>query len=206
MALLIDVGHSGWMTAEDIRTELRRIAPHADIRTCDDLGNPAEIRMLAVSALRGDLLAQLPNLELVQKLGAGVETILRNPDLGAHMRVTRLKPDAPAREIAEYILAYILRAQRNMAFHEAEQRQSRWTSAEPRETPQTIVGVLGLGHIGGRTARLLRDLGYQVQGWSRTPKSIDGITCCHGFEALPALLARCDHVAAILPAPASWSG
>lgn len=199
MALLIDVGHGGWMSAEEIREEIRAHAPDADIRVRGAPGDRAGVRMLAVSRLDPDLPAQLPDLQLVQKLGAGVETIVAHPALPAHIRVARLKPEAPAREIAEYCLAYILRAQRNMAFHDAEQAARRWSPAAPRVTSDTAVGVLGLGHIGGRCAALLRDLGFRVKGWSRAPRALAGIDCRHGAAALPQLLGECDHVCAILP-------
>ena len=206
MALLIDGGLSGWMTDAEIAEQVRAQLPGADVRTPDTLGNAEDITMIAVVVLPADRPAQLPNLQLVQKLGAGVETIVGHPALPDPVRVTRLKPDAPAREIAEWFLAYILRAHRNMPFHEAEQAKSNWNAVEPHYTPDTVVGVLGLGHIGGRTARMLRDIGFRVKGWSRSPKEIDGVECRHGYDTLPGLLGECDHVCAILPSTTETVG
>ncbi len=199
MALLIDTGLTNWISDADIANDIRSAIPGADIRTPDAIGNADEITMVAVVGLKDDHLHQLPNLKLVQKLGAGVETIVGNPNLPDHMRVARLKPDAPAQGIAEWFVAYILRAQRHMAFHEAAQARAEWLPKEPTFTPHTTVGVLGLGHIGDRTARMLRAVGFQVLGWSRSPKQIEGVTCVHGDDALPGLLGQCDHVCAILP-------
>lgn len=199
MALLIDIGHGGWMTEEEIADAVRAQLPDADIRLRDALGDAEQIRMIAVSRLRPDLPGQLPGLQLVQKLGAGVETIVGHPGLPDTVRVTRLKPEAPAREIAEYILTYILCEQRQVRFYAKEQTRRAWTPVAPRETPDTVVGVLGLGHIGGRTARLLRDLGFRIIGWSRSAKHIEGIDCVHGPEPLPEVLGQCDYVASILP-------
>lgn len=197
MALLIATGTTGWISNEEIASDLRALAPEADIRT--DPGNPEDITMIAVSRLSTSLVQTLPNLQLVQKLGAGVEGIVSSPALPPHIRVTRLKPDAPAQEIAEYCLAYILWRQRNMAAHEAAQRAGTWHPVEPREAGKATVGVLGLGHIGGRTARMLRDHGFTVLGWSRSQHDIDGVPCHAGLDALPGMLAQCDYVAAILP-------
>lgn len=210
MALLIDIGMTGWMEdtdlADEVRALLRAISPGADVRTRATLGDPAQIRMLAVSSLAPDLPGKLPNLELVQKLGAGVETIVNHPALPPRVRVARLKPDAPAHEIAEYCLAYILRGQRNMAQHEAAQARRSWAPIEPRFAPDTTVGVLGLGHIGSCTAALLRHVGFRVIGWARTAKSIDGVDCRHGADALAPMLGECDYVAAILPSTAATRG
>ena len=191
MALLIDTGLSDWMSDAEIAEEVLRRSPDIDVRTPETIGNLEEITMIALVGLKDVHLQQLPNLQLIQKLGAGVETIVGNPNLPAHIRITRLKPDAPAQGIAEWFLAYILRAQRHMSFHELAQAKSEWVPKAPVFTPQSVVGVLGLGHIGDRTARMLHAVGFQVFGWSRTPKRIDGITCVHGNSALPDLLRRC---------------
>ena len=206
MAVLISIGHDGWYTEEQLADELRSLDPGADIRPLSAPGKLEEITVLAVSALKGDLPARLPNLQLVQKLGAGVETIVAHPSLAPHVRVARLKPQEPAHEIAEYCLAYVLRGQRNMAAHAASQARSAWEPLAPRRPQETTVGVLGLGHIGGRTARLMRDMRFRVLGWSRSPNAIEGVDCRHGDAALPQMLGECDYVCSILPSTPATRG
>ena len=206
MALLIDIGHSGWLTEAEIRNDVLEHLPGADVRTPDAMGNPDEITMIAVLRLRDTLPAQLPNLQLVQKLGAGVETIVAHPALPDPVRVTRLKPQAPAQEIAQFCLTFVLREERQLRFYATEQTAKRWSPVAPREAHKTVVGVLGLGHIGGRTARLMRDLGFQVLGWSRSPKEMDGITCLSGPDGLTDLLGRSDYICAILPSTTETRG
>jgi glyoxylate/hydroxypyruvate reductase A len=199
MALLIEIGQPEWMANGELCDQLRPLLPGADIRCGPELGDPADIAMLVCSRLLPDLPTRLPNLRLVQKLGAGVETIVASPNLGPEVRVARLKPDAPAQEIAEYCLAYVLREQRNMAFHADRQRAHAWDVLAPRETPATTVGVLGLGHIGGRVATALAGLGFRVLGWSRSAKTLPGVGCRHGAAALLPMLGECDYVASVLP-------
>ncbi|MCP5084896.1 MAG: glyoxylate/hydroxypyruvate reductase A [Alphaproteobacteria bacterium] len=206
MALLIDVNMPEWMSDEDLRRDVLSILPGTDVRLYENMGDPSEIEMAAVTRLRPDLAAQLPNLKLVQKLGAGVETMVGNPDLPAHVRITRLKPDAPAREIAEFCLAYILREQRNMQFHDRRQTECAWDPIPPRITPQSVVGVLGLGHIGSRTANMIAGVGFKVIGYSRSPKYTEGIDCRHGADALLPMLAECDYVASVLPSTPETRG
>ena len=199
MALLIEIGQSGWITNAELRAELMPLMPGQDVWISLDEGDPAEITMLATSRLPDDLPAKLPNLQLVQKLGAGVETIVNHPALGPDVRVARLKPQLPAQEIAEYCLAYVLRGQRNMARHEDSQKRSSWDPVEPKQAARTTVGVLGLGHIGGLTARLMASLDFNVLGWSRSQKEMEGITCLSGEDGLKELLGQSDYVCAILP-------
>jgi glyoxylate/hydroxypyruvate reductase len=206
MALLVDTGISGWVSNADLRDQVLAYAPGADVRLRSDMGDPGEIRMVAVGKLQNDLPALLPNLELVQKLGAGVETIVAHPALPEHVRVARLKPEGTAQEIAEYLLAHILRAQRHLSAHDAAQAKRLWAPIEPLTTASTRVGVLGLGHIGTRTATLLRDIGFQVMGWSRSLKQVEGVICVNGPHALPPLLGQCDYVCAILPSTPDTRG
>lgn len=206
MALLIDVNMPEWMSDEGLQQEVLAILPNTDVRVFGNMGDPADIEMAAVTRLRPELARQLPNLKLVQKLGAGVETMVGNPDLPTHIRIARLKPDAPAQEIAEFCLAYILREQRNMKHHDAKQAEQIWDPIPPRKTPETVVGVLGLGHIGARTANMIAGVGFKVIGYSRSPKYIEGIDCRHGTNALLPMLAECDYVASVLPSTPETRG
>ncbi len=200
MALLIDTGLPHWMTDEALREVLAPLLPDTTIY-CGRPDKPRpDVIMLATAEFRADVLSLLPSLALVQKLGAGVEKIVRAPDLPPHLRLARLAPDIQAREIAEYCLAYVLRHQRNMGLHEAAAAAGTWNPVAPRRTDRSTVGVLGLGHIGGWTARLFAKLGFEVLGWSRSPHVIDGVDCRAGADALPDLLAACNYVVAILPA------
>ncbi|NNE22393.1 MAG: glyoxylate/hydroxypyruvate reductase A [Rhizobiales bacterium] len=206
MALLLDIRQENWMREEDLRDELAPHLPGVPIYCSFDEAAADKVVMLASIKLYPGVAAGLPNLQLVQKLGAGVDAIVADPDLKPAVRVTRLKPDAPAREIAEFCLAYVLREQRNMLFHQANAAMGQWVEREPRETLKTTVGVLGLGHIGGRTAKMFAGLEFNVIGWSRTPRQIDGIDCRAGDNALPGMLGECDYVASILPSTPQTRG
>ncbi len=199
MSLLIDIRDPGWMTEEDLRDQIAPLLPDVTIHAGIDDGDMTDVTMMAAVQLFPGVAAGLPSLQMIQKLGAGVDGIVRDPDLPSHVRVTRLKPDGPAQEIAEYCLAYVLREQRNMPAHEADTAKKKWVQIAPRITSELTVGVLGLGHIGGRTARLFAQMGYRVLGWARSQKSIDGVDCRAGLDALPAMLGECDFVCSILP-------
>ena len=199
MTILLDIRQPAWMSEEQLRDQLAPHLPGVTIH-CHPTDAPLDdVEMLVCVGLHDGVAASLPGLRLVQKLGAGVDAIVADPDLAPEVQVTRLKPDAPAREIAEFCLAYVLREQRNMRFHEAHAEKAEWVQVPPSITPETTIGVLGLGHIGARTARLFAHLEFRVIGWSRTPKTIDGVDCRAGEDALPDLLAECDHVCSILP-------
>ena len=199
MALLLDVRDPAWMREEDLRDLLAPQLPDVPIYCGLAEAEPDRVKMVAVVGLRPGVAAQLPALQLVQKLGAGVETIMRAADLPPQVRVARLKPQSAAQEIAEYCLAYVLRDQRQLLRYEADTQAKRWDPVPPRQAGKTTVGVLGLGHIGAEVARRFARLDFRVLGWSRSLKTVEGVTCSAGLEALPAMLATCDHVISVLP-------
>ena len=199
MALLLDIRSPEWMTEQQLEEILQPMLPDVDIY-CSHPGDQAEkITMLATVKLHPGVVAGLPNLQLVQKLGAGVDGIVGDPDIDPSIRVTRLKPDIPAHEIAEYCLTYVLQNQRNLLFHIENQTNKQWITEPPRKSGSTTVAVLGLGHIGARTAAYFAALGFRVIGWSRSSKTIAGVQCRHGDEALDGVLEQADYVACILP-------
>jgi len=63
------------------------------------------------------------------------------------------------------------------------------------------VGIAGLGALGTACARALDAIGYQVRGWSRTPKHElpIGIEAFHGEAGRDAFLAGCDTLVCLLP-------
>ena len=59
--------------------------------------------------------------------------------------------------------------------------------------------MMGLGELGSGAARVLRVHGFQVGGWSRTPKEIEGVDGFAGDHGLSPFLARTDILVCLLP-------
>lgn len=188
-----------WLREEDLLDQLAPLLPRVPIHCGPPDGSLPDVTMLACTRLAPERLAQLPNLKVIQKLGAGVDTMVSNPDLPPHVRIARLSQDIQGREIAEYCLTYVMAHQRNLFQHLTDQTAGTWQQHAPKRTDATNVAVLGLGHIGGTIARMFAGLGFRVLGWSRTPKTLEGVETFAGADALANILAQADHVISILP-------
>lgn len=199
MTVLVDIHDKNWMTKQQFIESLNGGIPTSHIQFYPDTAMAEHIAMLVCDRLRPGLVKQLPNLGLIQKLGAGVETIIYDPDLSENIRVARLKPKIAAMEMARFCLAQVLPKVHQLAFHRQHQLNSTWTPKEPQQPSDIVIGVLGLGHIGETVARLFQSLAFPVIGWSRTTKSIDGIDCRSGLDAINGVLAQCDYVICVLP-------
>ena len=101
--------------------------------------------------------------------------------------------------MTHYVLFAVLRYARDIPVFEAAQRAGWWHYVHPREARSVRVGVLGLGELGGAAALELARQGFAVEGWSRTPKSLAGVACHAGADALGPFLARVDILVVMLP-------
>lgn len=199
MALLIDIGQPDWMRDEALYDILVPLLPDVTIHCGPPAAALPDVTMVCVSRSVGDAWPHLPNVKLVQKLGAGVEGILGDSRMPDHVRVARLAPEIQAAEIAEYCLAIVLSFQRNLPCHWRNAQTRQWRPAAPRKTRTTTIAVLGLGQIGRRVAELPASLGFDVKGWSRRPKSLNGIACISGDDGLQSAIAESDYIVAVLP-------
>ena len=73
-------------------------------------------------------------------------------------------------------------------------------------TSDRRVGIVGLGVLGTAAAGCLADHGFEVAGWSRSAKQVEGVTCFDGDDGLAALLGRSDIVVNLLPHTADTVG
>ena len=62
-----------------------------------------------------------------------------------------------------------------------------------------IITILGLGALGSAVAQALRALNFQVRGWSRTLKQVEGIACYAGDYGLREALTGAECVVLLLP-------
>ena len=190
MSLLVDVHNQDWMTHESLRTALQDLSA-SELRLYPDIGDPGAVLMLACDRLRPNLIVRLPNLRLIQKLGAGVETILSDPDLGRDIRVARLCPETVSMEMARYCLAFVLNDVQNLDMHRRMQDRSVWRPVAPKKVGELVVGILGIGHVGATVARLFDAVGFRVMGWSRSRKTISSVQSFSGCQGLTTWSASC---------------
>jgi len=184
---------------------LQKLLPGETIRVWPDIGNPAEVDVAVVWIPPEGALASFTNLKAVQSLGAGVNH-LPLQTFPPHVRIARLVDSGLSGMMADYGLFAALRYARNIDHHERMQRERTWDWVMPRLLSSCPVGVMGLGVIGGATARKLALNGFPVSGWARSRKTIDGITCYSGEAELPKFLSGIRVLINLLPLTAETEG
>lgn len=188
---------------DEWRREMRARAPDVEFRVWPDIGDGATARMLAVDfhdeSELADAFAAMPGLGCVAYLGHGASDLLASRFLPPGIAVLRLRNPGIIRSMVQYVALHVLRHYRCEPLYAEQQRRHRWRAVFPPPTPTVALGVMGLGAIGTPIARLMRDLGFNVSGWARTPHAIEGVACHAGRASLASFLAPLDYVVCVLP-------
>lgn len=144
-------------------------------------------------------LKHFTNLKAVINLGAGVDTILADETYPKNVPLVRLIDPALTRHMSEFVVHRVLHFHRKFHNYEQLQRNHDWHELTQDDTLQKRVGIMGLGILGVDAARHLAPFGFNIAGWSRTKKHIDGIKSYFGQDNLKKFLARTDILICLLP-------
>ena len=175
------------------------LAPDIPFHVHPDMpASPGDVRYLVAWKLPDGLLETLPGLEVVFSVGAGVDQ-LDLDRLPRDVPLVRMIEPALEREMASYVAMAVLALHRNLPGYLVQQRERRWSVLPIREASETRVGILGLGVLGTAAAAALAPFGFDLRGWSRSPRSLPGIACFHGEDGLARMLGACDIVVCLLP-------
>ena len=144
-------------------------------------------------------LKDLPNLQAIVSLGAGVDHVFADPALPERPIVRVIDPDLTTR-MSEWVVMHALLHLRQLRRYERQQREHVWEDDDSQPKAGDVqIGVLGLGVMGKDAVTKLKALGFKVAGWSASPKSLVGITCFSGADGLKRMLAQTDMLVVLLP-------
>jgi glyoxylate/hydroxypyruvate reductase A len=194
MALLIACSSR----AEQFAAEMRALDPGLDLRIAPDIGKAEDIDAALVWQPPAGLLATLPSLRLIVSVGAGVDSLLQDATLPNVPLVRFVDADLTCR-MGEYVTLQVLYHHRRMTEFRELQAQAAWRYLPEAAAIDVRVGLMGLGVLGRHAAGALFAFGYQLRGWSRTPRALDCVTCFAGPGDLDAFLAETDILVVLLP-------
>lgn len=145
--------------------------------------------------LDAGVVGRLPNLKWVSSLGAGVDHLVGDHQIPSDVPITRIVDPNLTRDMTNYCIMGVMMHQRSMDEHYENQQKAVWNRLAYQHLK---VGVMGLGELGGHFAEHLAILGFEVYGFSRTQKSINGVKCYQKGE-MDSFLAPLDVLVNLLP-------
>lgn len=131
--------------------------PHKRKLTEDEiialLSGGATGMIAGIEPLTERVLQAAPNLKVISRCGAGMDSVDLAAAKNRGIQVLNT-PEAPAQAVAELTLGYILSLLRQINPIDRAVRNGEWPRTQGRLFAAQTVGVIGLGHIGRRVARL----------------------------------------------------
>ena len=188
---------TGWDTAPWVERLARHVPGH-EIVTLDESHDIQSIKYICAWKPPAGVLTKYSNLKIIFSLGAGVDHLLSDPHL-PDAPVVRVVSDNLTMRMTEYVVQHVLMHHRQHNMLDDMQARKVWREVEQPSADQVRVGIMGLGVLGIDAAKALKNIGFQVSGWSRSGKRIEGVETCAGFDALPAFLSRADILVCLLP-------
>ena len=177
----------------------RALLPGREIVTPETIGERGEVAYALSWRHPAGSLAGLPNLKAIFSLGAGVDHMFHDPQL-PDVPIVRVV-DADLRDrMSEWVVLHALIHHRQQRLYDWRQDHGIWEEDVDQPAAADVrVGIMGLGVLGADAAVKLAAVGFDVAGWSRTPRTLEGVACFHGADGLEAMLARTDILVALLP-------
>ena len=162
---------------------LRQRLPQANVRYWQP-GDTAPADYAVVRSPPTEMLAGRP-LKGVFAMGAGVDEILKqlraHPEMLADdVPLFRLEDTGMARQMQEYANWCVLGWFRRFADYRQQQQQANWQPLDTADRANFTIGVLGAGVLGRSVLESLRQWGFPLRCWSRSPKHIDVVETFHG--------------------------
>lgn len=163
----VNPGDMSWKPFEEIGqiTVYPRTAPEEVVAHVGD----ADIVLTNKTVFNADVISQLPNVKYIGVLATGYNVVDTE---AAHRRgivVTNI-PAYSTDSVAQMTFAHILNITNRVGYYAAKNSDGEWSRCPDFcywDTPLTdlsgkTIGIVGLGHIGSKMARLAQDFGMDV--------------------------------------------
>jgi len=153
-------------------------------------------------ALRKDALAALPELKLIAVAATGTDIVDVAECKARGIVVSNIRNYAVA-TLPEHVFTLMLALRRNLIAYRADVEAGKWQKSTAfclldhplHDISGSTLGVIGLGALGARVARLGQAFGMRVLGYDPVAPAGEGVTTA----TVPEILAQSDVVSLHLP-------
>ena len=160
----------------------------------DDNGGDIDIALVATHP--AGTFARLNKLELIQSMWMGVENIIDDPELPKGVPLARLIDPGMVAAMGETVIAHVLDWHRHFYCYRSFQQERAWKRRRQYLASDRTVGILGLGELGSTVAAKLVAMGFNVAGWSRRAKKLNGVFCSTNLSEI---IQRSEALVCLLP-------
>ncbi|MDC1054128.1 NAD(P)-binding domain-containing protein [Alphaproteobacteria bacterium] len=184
---------------EEFLLTLKKKFKHDKIFTISDDIDLSKIDVAMVWNLPSNIFKKMVNLKAIFSIGAGVDHILKLPNI-RNLPIIRVKDPTMRIRMYNHVLSQILIFQLKLKIYDEAQRKNIWVNE--RYTPlnnELTIGIMGLGYIGNFVALNIKKLGYNVIGFKRNKTTTNTPFEIYNKSSLNKFIKRSDIIVSILP-------
>ncbi len=191
--------YATYSNQEEFFNTLKKKFKHDKIFTIKDVVDLSKIDVAMVWNPPINIFKKMINLQAIFSIGAGVDHILKLPNI-RNLPIIRVKDPTMRIRMYNHVLSQILIFQLKLKIYDEAQRKKIWMSE--RYTPlnnELTIGIMGLGYIGNFVALNIKKLGYNVIGFKRNITAKNTSFEIYNKSSLNKFIKRSDIIVSILP-------
>jgi len=154
--------------------------------------------VIALEYINDEILTRLPKLKFIGKYGVGLDKLDFNA-LDKHQVKLGWTPGVNATSVAELTLNMALNIVRNTAESNRYAENMHWKQITGKQLSSLTFGVLGLGHVGTKVARLAKAFGCNVKVFDKVDKAKECAELDVDFTSFSELLNQADILSVHVP-------
>ena len=191
--------YATYSNQEEFFHTLKKKFKHDKIFTINDNVDLSKIDVAMVWNLPSSVFKKMVNLKVIFSIGAGVDHILKLPNI-RNLPIIRVKDPTMRIRMYNHVLSQILIFQLKLKIYDEAQRKKIWMNE--RYTPlnsELTIGIMGLGYIGNFVALNIKKLGYNVIGFKRNTETKNIPFKIYDKDSLSKFINKSDVIVSILP-------
>ncbi|KEO74015.1 2-hydroxyacid dehydrogenase [Anditalea andensis] len=161
-----------------------------------DISHRDDIEMVMLWQHPSGILKDFKNLKFISSMGAGVDHILKDPDVSSDIPITRVKDDQLTFSMTNYVIMGILNHHRRLNHFADNKKNKNWDMTMPEVDVK--IGVMGVGELGGDVLDKLKYMGFRVAGYGYSKKASIPYPYYYG-DQLADFLRQVNVVVCLLP-------
>lgn len=122
----------------------------------------ADALLAGLEPLDEDVFSKCPNLKAIARIGIGMDNVDMEAAKKHRIKVSNT-PEGPTDAVAEMTLSALLAICHNIISSNKDIHEGVWKKRLGKSISEMKILVIGYGHIGRKTAELLKTLGAEIQ-------------------------------------------
>ncbi len=137
--------------------------------------------LAGLEPLDEDVFSQCPQLKAIARIGIGMDNVDKEAAAKHGIKVSNT-PDGPTDAVAEMTLAALLSICHNIIPSNSDVHGGVWKKRLGKSIAELSIFIIGYGHIGRKTAKLLKNLGANVLIYDKYNEVESNITFEEGLK------------------------